>query len=63
MEPQMGSAPDVSVEQKIASELVKRIRKLRWIGMEDEAELVQVEFASLSITPIEPVIAVPRETD
>lgn len=59
----MGSAPDVSVEQKIASELVKRIRKLRWIGMEDEAELVQVEFASLSITPIEPVIAVPRETD
>jgi hypothetical protein len=31
------NSPDVSYEQRIAAELVKRIRKLRWIGMEEEA--------------------------
>jgi hypothetical protein len=30
-------SPDVSYEQRIAAELVKRIRKLRWMGMEEEA--------------------------
>ncbi len=34
--------PDVSAEQRTSSELAKLIRKLRWIGMEKEAENVQV---------------------
>ncbi len=29
--------PDVSREQRAAAELVKRIRKLRWMGFEEEA--------------------------
>ena len=34
--------PDVSIEQRKSSELVKLIRKLRWMGLEGEAERVQV---------------------
>jgi hypothetical protein len=37
-----------SNEQRASSELVKRIRKLRWIGMEEEAHKLQ---ASLSEIP------------
>jgi hypothetical protein len=33
--------PDVSAEERASSELVKRIRKLRWIGMEEEAARIQ----------------------
>lgn len=29
--------PDVSREQRAAAELIKRIRKLRWMGLEEEA--------------------------
>ena len=29
--------PDVSREQRAATELIKRIRKLRWMGFEEEA--------------------------
>ena len=29
--------PDVSVEQRAADELIKRIRQLRWMGLEQEA--------------------------
>ena len=63
MDLQIGHAPDVSPEQKSAAELVKRIRKLRWMGMEDEAHLVQVELASRGLVPAVPVIAIPRDTD
>ncbi len=33
---------DVSTEEELSNELVKRIRKLRWIGMEEEAEQLQM---------------------
>jgi hypothetical protein len=32
--------PDVTREQRAAAELIKRIRKLRWMGLEDEARRV-----------------------
>jgi len=35
--PRLREHPDVSAEQCLADELVKRIRKLRWIGMDEEA--------------------------
>jgi len=63
MELQTNSAPDVSPEQRACVELVKRIRKLRWIGREDAADLVRVELASHCGTPIDPVIALPRDMD
>jgi len=59
MELQTNNAPDVSPEQKAAVELVKRIRKLRWIGMEDEADLVALH----GFAPVDPVLAVPRDPD
>lgn len=35
--PASKTLPDVSSEERASSELVKRIRKLRWLGMEPEA--------------------------
>jgi hypothetical protein len=32
--------PDVTREQRAAAELIKRIRKLRWMGLENEARRV-----------------------
>jgi len=45
-----------------ADDLVKRIRKLRWMGMEQEAEELQVELTRRRATA-DCVIATPRETD
>lgn len=36
--PGMQERPDVSAEERASSKLVKRIRKLRWIGKVEEAE-------------------------
>ncbi len=45
-----------------ANELVKRIRKLRWMGMEEEAERLQRELTR-RCADSDSVIATPRETD
>ena len=42
-------------------EMLHLIRKLRWIGMEDEAEQLQMKIQEA--TPIGGVITVVRETD
>jgi hypothetical protein len=55
--------PDVSIEQRRSSELVKRIRKLRWMGLEGEARRMQVQLASCDGTRADSVLATPRETD
>jgi hypothetical protein len=34
--------PDVSAEEQAASELCKRIRKLKWIGMDEEAREMRI---------------------
>ena len=53
--------PDVSARERISNELVKRIRKLRWIGREEEAgELEHALRLSLS-APL--VLTLPAETD
>jgi hypothetical protein len=49
-------------KQRAASEFVKLIRKLRWIGMEDEAERLQQELKQRLILS-DTVVALPRETD
>jgi hypothetical protein len=36
--------PDVSPEQRAWSELIKLVRKLRWIGMEEEARQMRIEL-------------------
>jgi hypothetical protein len=54
MELQTDNAPEVSPEQRAAVERVKRIRKLRWIGLEDEADLVEVELAAHFVPAADP---------
>jgi hypothetical protein len=40
--------PDVSAEERPSSAFLKRIRKLRWIGMEEEAEKLQIVLADFT---------------
>jgi hypothetical protein len=44
-----------------ASELIKLIRKLRWMGMEEDAE--RAETALGGISPAHSVLATPSDTD
>jgi hypothetical protein len=53
--------PDVSAEHRASNELIKLIRKLRWIGMEKEAE--GVETALRGVSPADSVLAAPHDTD
>jgi|HubBroStandDraft_6_1064221.scaffolds.fasta_scaffold560841_2 hypothetical protein len=55
---------DVSVDQRTSSELVKLIRKLRWIGMEPEAEGVEAQLALLRpVSLADSAFAGPHDTD
>ena len=51
---------DVSARQQ-ANELIKLIRKLRWMGMEEEAERAETALGSMS--PADRVPATPVDTD
>jgi hypothetical protein len=50
-------------DEDASAELVKRIRKLRWIGMDDEAEKLQRELKRLPVTLCGSVLADPYGTD
>ena len=51
--------PDVSAEQRASNELVKLIRKLRWIGMETEAVGAEMQLAMRRVRPAVGVLAGP----
>jgi hypothetical protein len=51
--------PEVSVDQRAAAQLLKRIRKLRWIGREEEAR--RVVRSSLRVWSNEALAAAPSE--
>ena len=53
--------PDVSADQRASNETIKLIRKLRWMGMEGEAE--QLRIALNGVLQADSVVAEPRETD
>jgi hypothetical protein len=55
------SRVDVSEEQRAATELIKRIRKLRWMGMEDKAR--RIVRSMLRICAEETVLANPPHAD
>jgi hypothetical protein len=60
----MEAAIDRSGRQdSVTNDLVKRIRKLRWMGMEEEAKRLQAELIRRSAGEGDSVIATPRETD
>ena len=54
--------PEVSAEERTSSELVKRIRKLRWMGMEREAEGLQATLCRRERST-DSVLAASRDTD
>jgi hypothetical protein len=43
--------PDVSAEQRAADEIVKLVRKLRWMGMESEAKQVAMVACASAADP------------
>ena len=55
--------PDGFGEQRTANELVKLIRKLRWMGLEREAEKVENQLILRKVQAADSVIAASRETD
>ncbi len=52
---------DATAEQRTASELVKLIQKLRWMGMDREAERLQSVLRR--IPESDSVLAAPHDTD
>jgi hypothetical protein len=50
-------------EQRASDEIVKLIRKLRWVGLESEAKSMERELTARAVPPADSVIATPRETD
>ena len=50
-------------EQRTANELVELIRKLRWMGLEREAEKVENQLILRKVQAADSVIAASRETD
>jgi len=54
---------DVTSEQKAAREVVKLIRKLRWIGLEREAEQLQTALSGFPSDKRASVLAGPHSTD
>jgi hypothetical protein len=52
--------PDMSACQQ-ANELIKLIRKLRWMGMEEEAERAETVLGGIS--PAYNVLSTPSDTD
>jgi hypothetical protein len=55
--------PFDSTEQIVSAEFIKLIRKLHWIGMEDEAKRIQTQLALCRVPPSESVLAAPHDTD
>jgi hypothetical protein len=54
--------PHRFAEQQASNKLIELIRKLRWMGLEEEAARVEDEL-SLRRVAADTVVAVPRETD
>jgi hypothetical protein len=53
----------VSLQRRTPNELIHMIRKLRWMGMEDEAKTVQAQLAACRVPTGDNVIGGPVDTD
>jgi hypothetical protein len=53
--PDRQQSPNLSYQQRVlypqraSADLVKRIRKLRWIGMDEEADRLQILLSSMPV--------------
>ena len=61
--PRKQKLSDTSARQRPSNELVKLIRKLRWLGMEEEAQGLQKELERRRATAADSVLATVAETD
>lgn len=52
--------PQLSAEHLASKDIIKRIRKLRWMGMDEEAKALQ---GALHAQCDDSVLVVPRDTD
>ena len=50
-----------SLEERLVQDLARRVRKLRWMRMEDEAE--QLQWALRALRPKSTLLAEPGDTD
>lgn len=55
------ATPEVPPEQQISDALLKQARKLRWMGLDDEANRAQRSLQQSALAGS--VLTVPRETD
>jgi hypothetical protein len=53
--------PSAPTDEKVSNDLVKQIRKLRWIGMDGEAEFLQITLRHLQAADV--VLGTAAETD
>jgi hypothetical protein len=53
--------PNVPKDEKVSNDLVKQIRKLRWIGMDGEAEFLQITLRHLQAADV--ALGATAETD
>jgi hypothetical protein len=52
---------DVQEEQQTSAEIVRLIRKLRWLGMDEEAKRLQIKLRRER--SVGSVLAAPRDSD
>lgn len=55
--------PDGLAEQRASNELVKLIRKLRWMGLTEEAEKAENQLILRDVRAADSVVAASRDTD
>ncbi len=57
------ASPEVCPEQMATGDLIKLIRKLRWIGMDEEADQLQLHLAACGIALATMIVGCPYDTD
>jgi hypothetical protein len=56
-------ASAAAVDPEVAQEMVKLLRKLRWIGLEDEAESLQRAIGAIPASGRASILSWPASTD
>jgi hypothetical protein len=58
---EIGERPEVALAERTPTELVKLIKKLRWMGMEEEAARIQILLRRIDAAAT--LLAGPCDTD
>ncbi len=63
MEPRADASPEACPEPRATADLIKLIRKLRWIGLDEEADQLQLKLVASGITLAFWIVGCPCDTD